>query len=286
MARPEIRSNIVGTTQVYTYPDSLGQETAANHHYMIIDAFTSNVIDGYAADTQPNLSVAMYIPPGALKTKYESKYNTFEGGEGIINIAKTQLSGVKTFDDIKSKMMTSFAGDGVSETLTEQFDSVAYIGAKKALESSDITRAAAIGGGIALNPYMTVHFSGPGQHRNFGFSFDFIARRKEESETIQKIISGLKERMLPGQLTQQGHSYFLTYPDQFNITFYINGEAQGKDTPIFRISRSVLTDLSVDYGGQGTNVFFKDTPHPFNIKLDLQFQELDILTREHAKEGY
>ena len=85
--------------------------------------------------------------------------------------------------------------------------------------------------------------------------------------------------MLPGKFETKNHSYFLKYPDQFRINFYINGDITNRNKMFF-IKRSVLTSINVDYAGQGIPVFFKDVGQPFNIKMDLSFQELTLITRE------
>ena len=43
--------------------------------------------------------------------------------------------------------------------------------------------------------------------------------------------------------------------------------------------------MSVDYGGAGVPVFFDADSYPFNIKLDVTFQEIKILTRENVAKG-
>ena len=52
---------------------------------------------------------------------------------------------------------------------------------------------------------------------------------------------------------------------------------------LFQIDRCVLTNMSVDYGGQGVPVFFDKTGQPYNIKVDLSFQDTKLITREDVK---
>jgi BMFP domain-containing protein YqiC len=51
-----------------------------------------------------------------------------------------------------------------------------------------------------------------------------------------------------------------------------------------KLKRQVLTGLSVDYAGQGIPLFFKDVGEPFNVKLELAFQEISLITREDFNE--
>jgi len=285
MARPESFQNTAFRDTSLQYPDSLGSEEAADHHYMIFDAYASGFFQGREAAANPNLSVALYIPPGALKTQYTTKYETLEGGQFVIEgLGKQQ----------NTSRNTAFTADGAAITTT-LFDAakklgeedenrtvgsgISYLIAQKALEGSSTAQQAAVGSGVAVNPYLTVFFKGPGDFRTHSFSFDFIARNQKESIQINKIVNELSKRMLPAKFKTSGHSYFLKYPDQFRINFYINGDITNRNKMFF-IKRSVLTTMSVDYAGQGIPVFFKDVGQPFNIKMDLTFQELTLVTRE------
>jgi len=298
MARPE-HINMQGSNReagkgnlYLQYPDTLGSMEMGDHHYMIFDSFRSGFFQGHESNHQPNLTVALYIPPGALKTQYTSKYETLEGGEGVISGLQKQQKTNNLFNRAAGGQQAD-EGDVVSQIFaaSKKIDlqdkdnrasiqqGGAFMMAKMLEEKSSFGRQGMVGAGVATNPYMTVFFKGPGDYRSHSFSFDFIARNEPESVQINKIVNALTRRMLPSKFNSSGHSYFLKYPDQFRINFYINGESRHRNKMFF-IKRSVLTSLSVDYAGQGIPVFFKDVGQPFNIKLDLNFQELTLLTRE------
>ena len=276
------------------FPQDIGQKSEGQQHYMIIDGYAVNIRQGFQADGDPDVSIALYIPPGALKTSYSSKYETFEGFQGVVSNVRDQASalsrdggsaaarggGVMSGANKETGMMSIISGALGAEAA----EGAGFALAKAVREKSDIGKAALMGAGVAVNPYLTVFYSGPGDFRTHTFSYDFIARNPNESKQIQKIITALKYRMLPGKFTTQSHSYFLTFPHQFRINFYLNGNVNNRDK-IFSIKRSVLTNMSVDYGGAGVPVFFDADSYPFNIKLDVTFQEIKILTREDVSTG-
>lgn len=298
LQRPE--SNIAGKPEILTFPQDLGQEKTAQQHYMILTSHNTQVIKtqlNRTAAPSTDFSVALYIPPDGLKTSYSQKYETFKGFEAVItgaatafnaaqqdNSAETGLSSDVADSNIVMDFIKSVTTDTAMSNIAAEaaFDVGEFIAAK-----SDIGKAAIISSGLAMNPFLTVFYSGPGDFRTHTFTFDFLARNQRESVTINKIINGLRFRMLPGKFTSLAHSYFLRAPHQFQIDFYINGKIQNDTNgKLFTIKRSVITNMNVDYAGQGTPIFFKDTGEPFNVKMDLTFQELEILTRESFFSGH
>ena len=293
--RTRLDKNIFGGRDVtLNFPQDIGQKSEAQQHYMIIDGYPTNIRQGFSENDQPDVSIALYIPPGALKTSYSSKYETFEGYQGVVSNVRNQAEalsrdggsaaarggGVMSGANKETGLMSIISGALGAEAA----EGAGFALAKAVREKSDIGKAALMGAGVAVNPYLTVFYSGPGDFRTHTFSYDFIARNPNESKQIQKIITSLKYRMLPGKFTTQSHSYFLTFPHQFRINFYLNGNVNNRDK-VFSIKRSVLTNLSVDYGGAGVPVFFDADSYPFNIKLDVTFQEIKILTRENVAKG-
>lgn len=296
MSDPRFTSNVnrqVGAGgNLLTYPSNLGNELAAQQHYMIIDAYPNSLSTGYKSDSNADLSVALYIPPGGLKTAYGAKYETFEGYRSVVNGVRDQIIREQTSDagrgpnkasgDPVSDALAVIKGAATGSTTYADPQTAGFLTAKAVKEKSDIGRAAMIGAGVAVNPYLSVFFAGPGDFRTHTFSFDFLPQTADESNTVRQIITGLKYRMLPGKMSNADHSYFLAFPHQFRINFYPNGKySQMKD--LFQIDRCVLTNMSVDYGGQGVPVFFDKTGQPYNIKVDLSFQDTKLITREDVK---
>jgi hypothetical protein len=125
---------------------------------------------------------------------------------------------------------------------------------------------------------MALMFKGV-QFRTFSFDFQMMARSREESVTIQKIINEFKKAMHPS-VPKQEPTRWWNYPDNFDIVLRTPADT------MFNISTSVLTDMTVEYGGSGIPVFFDETGAPVQINMNLQFKEMEVLTRERVEQGY
>jgi hypothetical protein len=124
--------------------------------------------------------------------------------------------------------------------------------------------------GIALNPHMAVLFKGVG-FKEHQFSYKFVARNKEESDRIKDVISVLQYHMHPD--FQYGNLAF-SYPDEFEIEF-----SSALQPYLFNFNTCVLKNMTVNYNGENTPIFFEQTKAPVSIEISLQFQETKIKTR-------
>lgn len=262
------------------YPDDLGAMDggAATGHYIIFKSYSTGFYSGAPNAPSANKEIALYLPASALNTSLSTKYETMQGFETTIsNLGKQRLNTESGEDDIKQ--ISSAASKAIAEAATDKQALVA--GAFSALQKTvlnkgDIGKATLAGLGVAANPYLTVFFKGIGDFRTPKFSFDMIARNQNESITINEIVKSFQVSMLPGKISASGHSYFLKSPDVFRVEVYFNNQK----VDIFKYQKMVLTNLSVDYAGQGIPLFFKDKGEPFNVKLELSFQETAVLTKD------
>lgn len=134
------------------------------------------------------------------------------------------------------------------------------------------------------NPHMAMMFKGV-DFRQFGFTFQMMARNADETEAIREIIKSFKAGMHPD--VEQAEGKYWIYPDSFDI--YLSTGLPGAEGPskyLFQISTAVLQSMSVDYAGSGIPSFFESNGAPVDIRMTLQFKELDILTREKIHQGY
>lgn len=143
------------------------------------------------------------------------------------------------------------------------------------------------------NKFKEQIFKGVGR-RSFSFSWELIPSSKEDVIKIYSIVYAFKKFSHP-KLANSG--LFLDYPGQFKIGFF-NGIKQNDF--LFRIGLCACTKVQVTYGGKDL-IFFRDfeaTLPPFSgaasakgapansIKLQLDFMELELLTRERIQQGY
>lgn len=294
MARPEARKQTslsIGGENL-TFPMDLGHRSDAAQHYILITSRSVNrdvpgvTSSGIAAP----LSIALYLPAGALKHDYSQRYETFEGYEMIqsssaLAIAKAVKEGSVQGADYDKSLMDFVKGAAGDERVVRDVAAdTAASATTEAIRRSDIAQAGLIGAGLGINPHLTQMYKGPGEFRTFNLSYDFIARNNQESELISKIVHRLRERMLPSKFNTQIHSYFLQVPHHFKLEVYVNNQ---KNDPrrLYKIIDTVLTNMTVDFAGSGVPVFFKDTGEPFNVKLDLTFQETRVLTKQVFEDG-
>jgi len=140
---------------------------------------------------------------------------------------------------------------------------------------TDVAKGLGVRTGLALNPHMAQVFEGVG-FRNHEFSYSFVAKNKEESDEIRKIIAAFKYYMHPNYFGNGGSNLAFEYPEEFLIEF------SPKVSPyLHKIGTCVLKGLDVSYNGQQMPIFFESTGAPVNVQIRLQFSEVDILHKGH-----
>jgi len=141
--------------------------------------------------------------------------------------------------------------------------------------AGDVASGVSIDTGLAINPHLAVVFQGVG-FRQHSFSYKFIARNQQESDVIKDIINSFKYAMLP---SYEAGTLAFRYPDEFEIEF-----AEGIDEHLYDIGTCVLENVSVNYNGEGTPLFFENTGAPVSITLEMSFKETAIHTKERLKD--
>ena len=245
----------------------------------------------------PTCDIALYIPPDALSTGYKSEYENIENMTGS-NFSAYQKA--KNDPGTDTADLAVSIGKGWFKGLTQggQFGKMAMDISQKSLASLGGEAAAevmAAARGKSINPYIVAAYKGPTQLRNHKFTFNMMPKSSTESEQVQKIVKAFKMAMHPDHDSPQSDAApigMFNYPDEFEITFYINGqplsEKLGDDetNPLFRIGRSVLSDMSLDYTTQDTVAFFEGSSDPVSVNMTLEFQELSVIHRKLVREGF
>tara|TARA_A100000171_G_scaffold32317_2_gene30715 strand:- start:10514 stop:11659 length:1146 start_codon:yes stop_codon:yes gene_type:complete len=132
--------------------------------------------------------------------------------------------------------------------------------------------------GLARNPHMAVLYEAP-NFRDFNFSWDLRPKNAKESDNLRKIIYKLKYYSHP-DVSESDHLF--TYPEQFALSFK-------KDEYLFKTRACVLTNVSIDYHGEGTPLYYDrgvdGGKAPAAIKLDLTFTETRVLKKADINAG-
>jgi hypothetical protein len=114
----------------------------------------------------------------------------------------------------------------------------------------------------------------------------FYPRSEKEAKEVQSIIQRLRFHQAPEILSGSG-GYFMVPPSEFDIEFHYNGE---ENPNISKISTCALTSISVDYAPNGFRAYevpgenspiLGSTGMPVGIRLNLTFQELEIMTKRN-----
>ena len=203
----------------------------------------------------------IFLPmPLALDTNYSINYSE----ESVTDLGASVVGGaVGGAANILSlfKGKAGMIGKVASAALAAGSGGVAKSGAK----------LLGIQAGLSINPHQELLLNGV-KFREFKFSYDLIAKNKDDSDAIQNIIKVLKISMHPEIAAA---SLLFKYPSEFELLFYTTSTTQ--NPYLFKTKRCILKDLQVSYGKNF--VTFKDTNAPVEISITMNFQETEILDR-------
>ena len=269
------------STQYLEYPSNIGSDIK---HWISFTAFDFKA-------RQKTLDIALYIPGDALNTSYKSDYETSQlGSVGAAAPAITKAIrdqgglNVDAFKQVLESTKAGLASEGKKVGLLKAGATAdaKFTGAKTLMERDQ---------GAVLNPYIVAAYKGPTDLRSHEFTFQMLPQSEAESRTCTKIATAFKNAMLPshrGGDSQTAPSMLFGYPDEFEITFKIDGKplANKASNPLFKIGRSVLTQCDLDFGTENVPLFFDDTQHPASIEMKLTFMEVEVLHREKVDKGF
>jgi hypothetical protein len=211
---------------------------------------------------------AIMLPIESIPSvKYSMKYKDFDfgmlggilGGSSAIdsNIAGKMGEGVAAAIASIGKLASGVPGlGGVGETAVQ---------------------AGKLAAKVATNPFKEVLFEAV-NFRTFGFSYTFLPKSLSEVYNVKRIIDLFKFHMHP-ELSKDG--LFYIYPSEFDIQYYFQGR---QNEFLHKISTCVLTDMSVNYGNEYFSSFREG--EPTEIRMNLTFQETELLTKERISKGY
>ena len=217
--------------------------------------------------------IGLYMPP-AVNVKYSMDYSESEIGvmsEALLGLFKDYQDGTFNSDSLSDAAGT--VGSGMVKMGVGIIDK-AIPGAKDlfAIESGEI-----------MTPRTEMMFKGVGR-REFSFTFTFIPKSYNETQTVHKIVQEFKEGMSP-TLTMTGSTRRMSIPDVFSIEYmHINGP----NNYINKIGKCYLKNMDVTYGGDKFVTYAPDNngAPPQKTSITLSFQELEIMDRNNIKDGF
>ena len=226
-------------------------------------------------------SIAMYMP-ATVAVQQSAQYGEVEMGAFATMAAnlysKSQNEGV--FNKAFGKAVLEEAGRAASDTTETALKSAADAlasGAKGAIE---------LASGKVTNNRLEMVFQGISR-RSFSYSFKMMPKSEAEANTVDEIVRMFRFYMSPSFEEDISSSRTMIVPATFDIT-YMNMNKE--NSFLNKISTCVLESANVTYGGERVQFF---RPHsdgsgapPVETNIELQFKELELITRENLALGY
>lgn len=155
-----------------------------------------------------------------------------------------------------------------------------FFGQNNAADLGGLRNAIVQGLGLANNPLNFLMFKQI-DFRKFGFSFLLTPENPTDTTVINSIIKLFRFHSAPEVLSGTAGRFFIP-PSQFDIQVMYKG---GLNPNIPQINTCVCNSVSVNFAQAGKWVTYTDG-QPVMIKLDLEFTEINILTKDLVQAGF
>ena len=258
--------------KILNYPVGIGSEGGIDGQpYMLLTSYESkNAVDSVGSSDPKTprgkiiSSIALYIPPNALRTAFTADWGEGEG-------ATVKAAGISAADRMR--------WGNIWETLGAGVKSAGLTGFEKVAAGFDKGTGMISAGGRAVNNHIGLIYKGPGSFRTHDFTFNFFPKVKNDSDVIREILKDLQNGMLPrmsGDVLSKGRAItapFFLAPRHWTIDFFA-GAAQ-HDGYLFQIGKSVIKSMSVNHDPNSTVSLHKDGA-PVQTSLSISFQEIEL----------
>jgi len=227
-------------------------------------------------------SIALYMP-AQVSLEQVSKYGEHEIGASTA-AAIAAYKGFQDGGDFSASAVSAMGafGDVAAETGKEALRTALDTAAPGAKASMQISS------GKVTNNRMEMVFEGVSR-RSFSFSFKMMPKSENEAKAVDRIVNTFRFYMAPSFDGPSDSSRTFIVPATFDIEYYYSG---GANRFLNRIATSVLESCNVTYGGERVQ-FFRPTSGlngegapPVETNIELQFKELEVITREKIVEGF
>jgi hypothetical protein len=227
-------------------------------------------------------AITMYMPTMVAVTTAVSYQDEVVGDAAAAgaNVFQEILANQKPGLDIAKDAMKRLGKDIGEGMINKGLTALAIIpgieGAKDVFNSQR---------GFIKAPKMELFFRGIGK-RKFQYSFKMIPKSDQEMQEIRKIVQAFRINMLPEFADGDRASRRLTVPNTFDIQYMYDNKENGY---LHKISTCVLESCDVKYSGEGKYQTFQgdnEGAPPMVTEMSLNFQEMEIITKERVAEGY
>ena len=245
----------------------------------------STVYVDRAPTVRLDTAITMYMPP-SVKVSYGADYGDVEIGAGaeLANDVYANIMAGKSGKEVVKGALDKL-GPVISETILNGL--LATVGAMPGMAGS--REAFEMSTGVVQTARMELAFKGIGK-RMFQYDFRMIPKSKVEADEIRKIVFAFKANMLPEFKNGNRSGRKLRVPNTFDIQ-YMYSSAQNstqENDYLHKISTCVLKNMDVTYGGERYKTFTANSEGapPVETSISLQFEELELITKERVHEGF
>ena len=222
--------------------------------------------------------IAMYMP-ASVQVSYKTDYQ--DTPIGAVTEQALGAYNAATNMDLRGFLTNAEAmGQGAKEGLTQLAQGI--VGSIPGLQG--VKEAFEMKTGVIISDRLELAFKGVGK-RNFTYDFKMIPKNQAEADEIRKIVFAFKANMLPEFEGGNRAGRRLVVPNTFDIQYMYVGKTNDY---LHKISTCVLQDMSVSYGGERYKTFDANDvgAPPVETSMSLNFQEMELITRERIFEGY
>jgi len=227
--------------------------------------------------------ISLYMPP-TISTTSTAEYTDSEIGVGaalasafLDEFNANGMSGIGANVTARLNSLGPEAKEGLTNLALKS------IGALPGMQGADVVRD--LRRGFIKAPRMELAFKGIGK-RSFSYDFKMIPKSRDEADTVREIVKTFRANMLPEFLKGTDRSArFFKMPNTFDISYMYNG---GQNQYLHQISTCVCKSVAVTYGGDRYKTFDANETGapPVETSIALQFEELEIITKERVMEGF
>ena len=228
-------------------------------------------------------TIQLYMPPN-VSVNYGVKYGEQEigslallGKEAFEGFQKSAGKGMEDRFRAAAVQAKGSAREALAAMANASLDTV-FSGARALSQLST---------GSVVTPRMELMFEGI-DRRNFSYSFVFIPKSEKEAKVVEEIVYQFKENMMPkysDQTTRRG----MDIPNTFEIDYMYK---ESRNSFLNKVHTCFLKSIQVQYGGDRYTAYepskskFGTGPSPQKTTITLEFSELELITKDHIKQGF
>lgn len=223
-------------------------------------------------------SIRLYMPD-TLHWTFRNQWKDVSLTEALPSIF---TKGVELASDVIGSIKSGISdGSSLSSIAESVLKKGSVLGVEQMGKTLGIDRDVALSSyGYAINPNIDVIYGAP-ELRNFVFDFVFAPRSTAEANEVLSIIRAFKFHAAPEAASDSGAGRYFIPPSEFDIEFSV--------TSMGKISTCVLESVDVDYAPNGWSAYAEElhkNDMPTNIRMQLNFRELEYMTKARIMEGH